>query len=202
VVGAGWGAGAIVNTTLDKATEPQIVIDKNGNATVVWAQNGSIYASNGSLATPTPTPSPSPSSTPSPTPSPTSTPSGTGIVFGYVNDEDENYLEGVAVTIAGNGYSDSVNTDEDGYYEFFKNNNNTLEWLVSTASDVYDTAPTNVQAGLDYGCQETPQSHPRKTSDAFFLGDYGTRDYDPRRNDSPKSRESRDYPGFHDRRDD
>ena len=48
---------------------------------------------------------------------------------------------------------------EDGYYEFFKNNNNTLEWLVSTASDVYDTAPTNVQAGLDYGCQETPQSH-------------------------------------------
>ena len=118
VVGAGWGAGAIVNTTLDKASEPQIVIDKNGNATVVWVQNGSIYASNGSLATPTPTPSPSPSSTPSPTPSPTSTPSGTGIVFGYVNDEDENYLEGVAVTIAGNGYSDSVNTDEDGYYEF------------------------------------------------------------------------------------
>ena len=120
VVGAGWGAGAIVNTTLDKASEPQIVIDKNGNATAVWVQNGSIYASNGSLATPTPTPtpSPSPSSTPSPTPSPTSTPSGTGIVFGYVNDEDENYLEGVAVTIAGNGYSDSVNTDEDGYYEF------------------------------------------------------------------------------------
>jgi len=120
VVGAGWGAGAIVNTTLDKASEPQIVIDKNGNATAVWVQNGSIYASNGSLATPTPTPtpSPSPSSTPSPTPSPTSTPSGTGIVFGYVNDEDENYLEGVTVTIAGNGYSDSVNTDEDGYYEF------------------------------------------------------------------------------------
>lgn len=48
---------------------------------------------------------------------------------------------------------------EDGYYEFLKNNPNTLEWLISTASDVYDTAPTNVQAGLDYENQETPNNH-------------------------------------------
>ncbi|MBS3169385.1 hypothetical protein J4210_02780 [Candidatus Woesearchaeota archaeon] len=48
---------------------------------------------------------------------------------------------------------------EDGYYEFFKENPETLEWLVSTASDVYDTAPTNVQAGFDYTQQETPNSH-------------------------------------------
>ena len=41
-----------------------------------------------------------------------------GTVFGYVYDEDENPLKSVTVTIAGNGYSDSVNTDEDGYYEF------------------------------------------------------------------------------------
>ena len=39
-------------------------------------------------------------------------------MFGYVYDEDENPLKSVTVTIAGNGYSDSVNTDEDGYYEF------------------------------------------------------------------------------------
>jgi len=38
---------------------------------------------------------------------------------------------------------------EDAYSEFFKKNLGTLEWLVSTASDVYDTSPTNVQAGFD-----------------------------------------------------
>jgi len=48
---------------------------------------------------------------------------------------------------------------EDGYYEFLKNNPKTLEWLISTASDVYDTAPTNVLAGFDYEHQETPNSH-------------------------------------------
>lgn len=48
---------------------------------------------------------------------------------------------------------------EDGYYEFFRNDPNTLEWLVSTASNVYDTAPTNVQAGFDYNNQETPNNH-------------------------------------------
>ncbi len=48
---------------------------------------------------------------------------------------------------------------EDGYYEFLKANSDTLEWLVSTASDVYDTAPTNVQAGFSYDNQETPNNH-------------------------------------------
>lgn len=48
---------------------------------------------------------------------------------------------------------------EDGYYEFFKNHDETLEWLVSTASDVYDTAPSNVEAGFDYFVQETPNNH-------------------------------------------
>jgi len=48
---------------------------------------------------------------------------------------------------------------EDGYYEFFKANPDTLEWMISTASDVYDTAPTNVQAGFDYTHQETPNNH-------------------------------------------
>jgi hypothetical protein len=48
---------------------------------------------------------------------------------------------------------------EDGYYEFFKGNNDVLEWMISTASDVYDTAPTNVQAGFNYANQETPNNH-------------------------------------------
>ena len=48
---------------------------------------------------------------------------------------------------------------EDGYYEFFKNNSSTLEWLISTASDVYDTDPSNVQAVFDYTHQETPNNH-------------------------------------------
>ncbi len=48
---------------------------------------------------------------------------------------------------------------EDGYYEFFKNNPLTLEWLISTASDIYDTAETNVHARFDYLNQETPNNH-------------------------------------------
>jgi hypothetical protein len=48
---------------------------------------------------------------------------------------------------------------EDGYYEFLKGQPSTLEWLIGTASDIYDTAPTNVQAGLDYYVQETPNNH-------------------------------------------
>lgn len=48
---------------------------------------------------------------------------------------------------------------EDAYYEFLKNNPKTLEWLVNTASDVYDTAPSNVEARFDYNHQETPNTH-------------------------------------------
>lgn len=48
---------------------------------------------------------------------------------------------------------------EDGYYEFFKEDIKTLEWLIFTASDIYDTAPTNIQSGFDYNNQETPNNH-------------------------------------------
>ena len=48
---------------------------------------------------------------------------------------------------------------EDGYYEFFRKHPSMLWWLISTASDVYDTAPTNVQAGFNYYQQETPNNH-------------------------------------------
>ncbi|MBS3090947.1 hypothetical protein J4217_00685 [Candidatus Pacearchaeota archaeon] len=34
-----------------------------------------------------------------------------------------------------------------------------FEWLVSNFSDVYDTAPSNVQARFSYDVQETPNNH-------------------------------------------
>ena len=48
---------------------------------------------------------------------------------------------------------------EDGYYEFFKSNEAILERIITTASDVYDTAPSNVQAKFSYDIQETPNNH-------------------------------------------
>jgi hypothetical protein len=48
---------------------------------------------------------------------------------------------------------------EDGYYEFFKLNNGILEWLVKTASNVYDTSPSNIKAVFSYDIQETPSTH-------------------------------------------
>src|SRR3989344_1838645 len=48
---------------------------------------------------------------------------------------------------------------EDGYYEYFKKYPQVLEWLVSTASDVYDTAKSNVESRFDYSKQETPNNH-------------------------------------------
>mgnify|MGYP001584899331 CR=1 FL=1 len=53
---------------------------------------------------------------------------------------------------------------EDGYYEFLKNNPDTLEWLISSASDVYDTAPSNVEAKFDYSHQETLNTHLHDTA--------------------------------------
>ena len=34
-----------------------------------------------------------------------------------------------------------------------------MNWIISTASDVYDTAETNVKAGWNYSEQETPNNH-------------------------------------------
>ncbi|MBU4502455.1 MAG: hypothetical protein KKA79_07700 [Nanoarchaeota archaeon] len=48
---------------------------------------------------------------------------------------------------------------EDGYYEWFKKYPAKLEWLISKACDVYDTAPSNVHSGFDYSKQETPNTH-------------------------------------------
>jgi len=44
------------------------------------------------------------------------------------------------------------------YTEFLKSNQEILKWLIEY-SDVYDTAPSNVHAGLSYDHQETPNNH-------------------------------------------
>lgn len=48
---------------------------------------------------------------------------------------------------------------EDGYFMHFLTNPGQLLWLVNTASEVYDTAESNVNSGFDYNKQETPNNH-------------------------------------------
>lgn len=48
---------------------------------------------------------------------------------------------------------------EDGYYEFFKSRPKVLRWITSLASDVYDTAESNVLARFSYDIQETNSNH-------------------------------------------
>ncbi len=48
---------------------------------------------------------------------------------------------------------------ENSYVEYFKNNKEILEWLVTYASNVYDSNPSNVDSGLDYTIQETQAVH-------------------------------------------
>ena len=48
---------------------------------------------------------------------------------------------------------------EEGYFEFLRTHPTTLEWLVNTASDVYDISPTNVASGFDYKVQECNGIH-------------------------------------------
>ena len=70
-------------------------------------------------------------------------PTTEGIVFGFVNDEDENPLKGVTVTIQGTDYSDSAETDEDGYYEF-KNLPAGL-YILAYEKDGYETQTKDVE---------------------------------------------------------
>lgn len=55
----------------------------------------------------------------------------------------------------------AIQVYEDGYFEYFRGENGRgqADWLVRMASDVYDTAETNVSSGLDYSRQETSNNH-------------------------------------------
>ena len=48
---------------------------------------------------------------------------------------------------------------EDAYYEFLKTNQEILKGLIKAASDVYDTSPSNIEAGFSYDIQETQNNH-------------------------------------------
>jgi hypothetical protein len=69
---------------------------------------------------------------------------------------------------------------EDGYFHFLKDNPSVLEWLVNTASEVYDIDPSNVNSGLDYSVQECSATHLQdiavrrvlKRLEKEFLGDH------------------------------
>jgi hypothetical protein len=53
----------------------------------------------------------------------------------------------------------AIQVYEDAYYQHLDSGNGDLEWLRDTASDVYDTDPSNVNSGFDYSIQETPNNH-------------------------------------------
>ena len=106
--------------------------------------------------TPTPTPKASPSptaSTPTPTSSPTpkSTPTpaeGTGVIYGFVLDENEFAFKNVSVTLTyTNGYSKSAKTDSEGYYEFA--NLAAGDYTLAYSKDGYQTQTQEVSLGED-----------------------------------------------------
>ena len=55
--------------------------------------------------------------------------------------------------------SEALQLYEDGYYEFLRSRKDILDWLVSTASDVYDDNESNVNSKFDYKIQETLGNH-------------------------------------------
>jgi hypothetical protein len=82
------------------------------------------------IASPTPQPFPTITPLPTVTPSQTPAPGGSGVIYGFVYNADEESLKNVTVNITGNNFSDSTTTDEDGYYEFngLKEGNYTLTY--------------------------------------------------------------------------
>ena len=91
------------------------------------------------------------STTPSPTPiatlTPLPTPGGNGFLYGTVYDQDNFPLQGVTVTITGNDFSDSIDTNEDGYYEFY--GLNAGDYTLIYEKDGYQSQTRNIS--LDAG---------------------------------------------------
>lgn len=53
----------------------------------------------------------------------------------------------------------AVQLYEDAYHEFFKSHLADLDWIVKTASDVYDISPKDIESGLDYSAQNQTATH-------------------------------------------
>ena len=56
-------------------------------------------------------------------------------------------------------YEEVCRLYEDAYFEYFKKRPELLEYLLETASDVYDDDPSNVESGLDYSRQGPLRTH-------------------------------------------
>jgi hypothetical protein len=55
--------------------------------------------------------------------------------------------------------SQALKLYEQSYFHFLKRNPGLLDWLSSTASEVYDNDVSNVSSGMDYDIQETEAAH-------------------------------------------
>jgi hypothetical protein len=104
-----------------------ITVTAKDNAGNTGTDAIAVTYSGGAVSSPTPTSTPTPTPTPKTSPSPTKTPTpsptpirGKGVVLGFVYDLDSEPLLEVDVTIAGSNYSESTETDSNGYYEFDK----------------------------------------------------------------------------------
>ena len=84
-----------------------------------------------------------PTSTPSPIPSPP--PSSNSLIYGFVNDADDNPLKGVTATLDGIAYSSSVETEKDGYYEF--RNLSAGDYTLTCEKDGYQTYTKSIRLG-------------------------------------------------------
>jgi len=101
--------------------------------------------------TPTPTPkaSPSPTATATSTPLPSPTPAeGTGVIYGFVLDENEFAFKNVSVTLTyANGYSKNAKTDSEGYYEFA--NLAAGDYTLTYSKDGYQTQTQDISLEED-----------------------------------------------------
>jgi hypothetical protein len=103
----------------------------------------SLGSTTASTPTPTRTPTPTPKATPTPTPA-----EGTGVIYGFVLDENEFTFKNVSVTLTyANGYSKSAKTDSEGYYEFA--NLAAGDYTLAYSKDGYQTQTQEVSLGED-----------------------------------------------------
>jgi len=149
-----FGTGGKVTSDWDYAYA--VAIQSDGKIVAVGRSNNGdflVVRYLSGAATPTPTPTPQPSPTPLTTPSPTQIPTlpppqgGAGVIFGFINDADDNALQGVTVTLDGADSSESVTTDEEGYFEF--GNLSAGDYTLTCEKEGYETFSQDISLGDD-----------------------------------------------------
>lgn len=90
-----------------------------------------------------PTLEPIPSGIPTQPPAP----GGNSFIFGFVNNEDDDALPGATVTLDGVDHSDSVETDEDGAFEF--RNLSAGNYTLTCEKEGYETFSQDISLGDD-----------------------------------------------------